>query len=118
MASKFTLSLTGSDIKQSTRTISWSSDEQSENVYKINDVDSALVIDLAGVDDLNLIYISSEDGNFIVKTTIGTNIISEETNLYIATLTSDYVATIDSFELSTSSTTDINIEVNLYGESS
>lgn len=115
MSNKLNLVLTG-DLSETINSITWEGSEQLEQVISINSNSAEKTIDLTAVSDIKLIYIYSNDGFFNTKITIDTNIITFNNDFFILTPSSTFLSTIDSLKISTVSTTNISVYINVYGE--
>jgi hypothetical protein len=115
MSNKLNMVLTG-DLSETINSINWTGSEQLEQVITINSGDGQKTIDLTTVNNIKLIYIFSNDDNFSIEITIGSDAITFENDFFINTPSAVFLATITSFKISTTSTSDISVYINLYGE--
>ena len=112
----FTINLSGNGaVKQLNRTITWSPDTQIENVIKLRSTDGQKTIDISSIDTVKLMIFSCESASFILEFTVDTNVIQHETDLFVLTPTDSFIQTVDSIKLSTSSTSDIEVNVQIFG---
>lgn len=115
MSNKLNLVLTG-DLSETINSITWEGSEQLEQVIVINSGDGQKTIDLTSVSNIKLIYIYSNDDNFSAEFTVDTDAITFENDFLILTPTSTFLSTVDSLKISTTSTSNISVYINIYGE--
>jgi hypothetical protein len=117
--------LTGDNITNADRSTSFTLGEKLENIYYLKASDVALTIDISKINNLkSMLFYSVSNFTLSITIDIGT---TETPNVVIIPFTttgnfrldpdSTFISKVSSISLSTISTTDITIYVNIYGAS-
>ena len=102
-------------VTKLTKEISWTPMSQKEMVYYIKDTDSAIPISFSDIDALKILMILAEDNVTITITMIDTNVVTLVTDNFVITPDSTWLALVDTITVSTTSTTNIKVNINVYG---
>lgn len=99
-----------------TKNLSWTAKSQKELVYCISSTEGLITIPLDDIENLKVFTISAPESITIKFTMVSTDVIEFNTDTFILTPDSSWLSTVSKIEISTSSTEDIKIAVNLYGQ--
>lgn len=113
-----TLSLVGDTyVTQLSKQKTWTPGAKIEQNYVISDTDGNQVIDLSLVDSIQSIVFVSSSAFKVSITAGGQQIVFAVSGFFVFDPTSTFLGTVTELAISTDSTTDITVQVRVYGGS-
>jgi|WetSurMetagenome_2_1015567.scaffolds.fasta_scaffold579591_2 hypothetical protein len=97
-------------------TITWTPVSKLENTLVINSGSGSKTVDLTNISNLRLITFFG-DGNYQITITVGYDVLTfESRDFFIFSPTTTYGPTITSIAISTTSSSNVSVEIRCYGE--
>ena len=94
---------------------SWSGGTKLEQNYSIRDTDGSQVIDISDLENITMMIFESSSAFTVSITAGGSTLAIPVDNIFLFDPTATFVATITNISISTTLTTDITIQVRIYG---
>lgn len=104
--------LSGSNITDFDTSVTWTLGQKTEGIYSLKDTDGDVSIDVTNIDDVEAIVFYST-GAFNIK--FDSFEIAVSAGFFVLNTTQTWLDTITTVAINTASTTDIDVEVKIYG---
>ena len=117
MASNLVIQLSDQTLSQFKDTLVWNPETKIEQVYKIKSSSGSQTIDFSDIANVKVMIFKSSTA-FSLSMTISGSTVTYLTDYFIFTPASSMLANISNIAISTSSTTDILVDVRIYGKTS